>query len=130
MGVMFDYFCANTDEAAAAAIDLPGGPGGPLPPRPMPVPEILERYGREGLNQLLKPKLRLSDEGFHVVSCKGFDPTVDLVEIEALLSGVPCDEPRARPQAGHVLAQREEGEQLVVTISEELRDTLAMAADQ
>ncbi|MER7278478.1 hypothetical protein ABT369_28960 [Dactylosporangium sp. NPDC000244] len=29
MGVIYDYFAADSDEQAAAALDLPGGPGGP-----------------------------------------------------------------------------------------------------
>lgn len=124
MGVMYDYFAASSDEAAAATIDLPGGPGGPLPPLPMPFRDLVAQYGLEGARRFLRSTVRLSDAGVPALFTKGFDPTTDLSTVHALLTG-------ARPdvlldQLGDaVIAERDGGEQLILSISAEVRDSLA-----
>lgn len=125
VGVMYDYFSAASDESAATTIDLPGGPDGAGALLPMPVPEIVRRYGRDGLRELLRPRLRLAETGFHVVATKGFDSTTDLGAIEGILTGVDFDEFLARPRTSHVVAERDGGERLVLTISDELQGVLA-----
>lgn len=125
MGVMYDYFSAASDELAASTIDVPGGPDGPGPKLPMPAAEIVKVHGHEGLRELLKPRLRLAETGFHVVATKGFDPTTDLGMIEGILTGVDFDEFLARPRTSHAVAERDGGERLVLTISDELRAVLA-----
>src|SRR5215469_8966777 len=118
MGVMYDYFSADSDELAAATIDVPGGPAGSGPAPPMPVREIIRRHGREALSELMKPRVRLAETGLHVVATKGFDATSDLGMIEEFLSGIPYDTILARPRTSHVLAERHDGENLVLTISD------------
>lgn len=125
VGVMYDYFSAASDESAATTIDMPGGPDGAGANLPMPVPEIVRRYGRDGLRELLKPRLRLAETGFHVVATKGFDPTTDLGAIEEILTGADFDDFLARPRTSHIVAERDGGERLVLTISDELQDVLA-----
>ncbi|WP_437097432.1 hypothetical protein [Streptomyces sp. enrichment culture] len=125
VGVMYDYFSAASDESAATTIDLPGGPDGAGAKLPMPIPEIVRRYGRDGLRELLRPQLRLAETGFHVVATKGFDSTTDLGAIERILTGVDFDEFLARPRTSHVVAERDGGERLVLTISDELQCVLA-----
>jgi hypothetical protein len=63
VGVMYDYFSAVSDESAATTIDLPGGPDGVGAKLPMSVPEIVRRYGRDGLREFLRPRLRLAETG-------------------------------------------------------------------
>jgi len=128
MGVMYDYFSADSDELAAATIDVPGGPAGSGPAPPMPVREIIRRHGREALSELMKPRVRLAETGLHVVATKGFDATSDLGMIEEFLSGIPYDTILARPRTSHVLAERHDGENLVLTISDELRQVLAASS--
>ncbi|GAA3503341.1 hypothetical protein GCM10019016_104510 [Streptomyces prasinosporus] len=124
---MYDYFSAASDESAATTIDLPGGPDGAGAQLPMPVPEIVRRYGHDGLRELLRPQLRLAETGFHVVATKGFDSTTDLGAIERILTGVDFDEFLARPRTSHAVAERDGGERLVLTISDELQGVLARA---
>jgi hypothetical protein len=127
VGVMYSYFSAASDESAATTIDVPGGPDGAGAPLPMPVPEILRRFGRDGLREYLMPQVRLAETGFYVVATKGFDSTSDLGAIEGILAGVDFDEFLARPRSSHVVAERDEGECLVLTISDEFQGVLAGA---
>ena len=126
VGVTFDYFSATSDELAASTIDMLTGPGGPAY-LPMPVREIIELYGREGLRELMKPRVRLAETGFYAVKTKGFDPVADLGTIEEILTRTDFEALLARPRHGHVLAERNGSEQLVVTISDELQAVLANA---
>lgn len=124
MGVMYDYFAASSDEVAAATIDVLGGPGGPLPPLPMPFRDLVAKYGLEGARRLLKSTVRVSDAGVPALFTKGFDPTTDLSAVHALLTG-------ARPnvvleQLGDaVIAERDGGERLILSIRAEVRDSFA-----
>ncbi|MEU6324868.1 hypothetical protein [Streptomyces sp. NPDC047009] len=123
MGVMYDYFSAASDELAAATIDAPGGPDGAGPQ--LPVAEIVKLHGHEGLRELLRPRVRQAETGFHVVATKGFDPTTDLGMIEAILTGVDFEDLLARERTSHVVAERDGGQGLVLTISDELQACLA-----
>lgn len=123
---MYDYFIAASDEAAAAVIDLPGGPSGALPPLPMPVPDLVARYGVEGLRRFFAPAVRLSEHGIPTLSTKGFDPAADLNEIYASLTGVRFDDAISRLDDS-VLAMRYEGEEVVLAIDGSVRDALAAA---
>lgn len=121
---MYDYFSAPSDEAAAATIDMLGGPGGPLPPLPMPFRDLVAKYGIEGARQYLKPAVHVSDSGVPVLSTKGFDPTVDLNAVHALLTDTGLDDLLDR-LGDTVIAERDGGERLVLSIRAEVRDTLA-----
>jgi hypothetical protein len=121
---MYDYFSAGSDDLAASAIEILGGPGGPVS-LPMPVHEIVRLRGREGLRELLRPRLRQTEAGFRVVSTKGFDPVADLGAVEEILTRTDFAALLARSRHGHVLVQRDGGERCVVTISDELQTVLA-----
>lgn len=124
MGVMYDYFAAFSDEAAAATIDMPGSPGGPLHPLPMPFPELVARYGREGMRQFLAPTVRVSDSGIPALMAKGFDAVADLSTVYALLIGARPDD--VFDQWGDtVIAERDGGEKSIISIAHEARDTFA-----
>ena len=122
MGVMYDYFAAPSDEAAATTIDQPGGPG-TGPRLPMPFKDLVAKYGMESALDFLKPQLLLSDHGFYVESTKGFDPVADLGAIATLLTGHDLD-----PDY-HLIAERDGGERLVLWISDGTREALEHATD-
>ncbi|GGM23468.1 hypothetical protein GCM10010129_79830 [Streptomyces fumigatiscleroticus] len=127
VGVVYEYFSATSDESAATTIDVPGGPDGTGAQQELPVREIVRRYGRDGLRESLRPPLRLAETGFHVVATKGFDSTTDLGAIEGILTGIDFEVFLARPRTSHVVAERDGGERLVLTISDELQGVLARA---
>jgi hypothetical protein len=98
MSVLYDYFAASSDEAAAAAIDLPAGPAA------------------------------AADGSFDTVPGNGIDPVVQLGTLEALLTGRDYDEIlQGRPRAGPVLASRDGGRRLVVTLTRDLQAALSQA---
>lgn len=104
MGVLFDYFSAASDQAAAGAISLAGGPGAPAAGAP-------------------------AGASFDTVPVKGIDPLVQLGTLEELLTGREYEQIVAGPRAGHVLATHDGGERLVVTLTDELQAALAAADD-
>jgi hypothetical protein len=124
MGVMYDCFAAPSDEAAAATIDVPGGPGGPLRPLPMPFRDLVAQYGLEGARRFLKSTVRVSDAGVPALFTKGFDPTTDLNAVHALLAGAGPDIVLDQLRDA-VIAERDGGERLVLSICAEVRDSLA-----
>jgi hypothetical protein len=115
MGVLFDYFSAASDEAAASTIDLVGGPGAPL-----------AEPSRTGM---ANAHLTGASGGapFDTVDAKGIDPTVQLWKLEALLTSRDYDQIAVGPRAGKALVIRDEGEGAVVTLTDELQDALATA---
>src|SRR5262245_9333913 len=133
MGVMYDYFAAPSDDAAAAMLDH--GPCGPGPQPPPPALAEARRTGdpealREAYRQLHRPKVRESASGTLVLECKGIDPLVDLGELEALLTGTPYDEIAGRPQYGEPLAIDEHWDSpLVVRVNDELQTALINATE-
>jgi hypothetical protein len=64
---------------------------------------------------LLRPRVRVSEHG------------LQLGNLEEILTGAGFDEVLARPRAGMTLAVRDEGERLVVTITDELQRALTDA---
>ena len=121
MGVLYDYFAARDDATAAAAIDLHGGPGGPIE-LPMPYAELVKRYGYKGASEYLT-KLHLSEHGFHTVSTKNFDPFTDLPPIEESLTG------RSPENTWDTVAMRDEGERFVIRLGDSTRTALATATE-
>ena len=95
MGILCDYFSAPSDEAAATAADVPGGPRAASAP------------------------------GFEVVELKGIEPVVQLGTLEAILTGVDYDVVTRNLRQGHAVAVRRDGEVLVVSLTDELRAALA-----
>ncbi|GAA1989103.1 hypothetical protein [Catenulispora subtropica] len=123
MGVLFDYFSAADDAAAAEAIDMVGGPG--KFQLPMPFARLQAEYGHDGAMEFFKPQVRVSEYGFPSVSAKNFDPVVDLGAIEESLTGVSGDALMARE--AEPVAIRDEGECLVLPISDATSAALAAA---
>ncbi|PTA43074.1 hypothetical protein [Micromonospora sp. RP3T] len=99
MGILCDYFSAPTDEAAAAVADVLGGPRA------------------------------ATDPGFEVVELKGIEPTVQLGTLEALLTGVDYDVVTRNPRWGKAAAVSDDGELLVISLTDELPVALAAASE-
>lgn len=55
------------------------------------------------------------------------DPVVQLGTLESLLTGVPYDTVAADPRCGYAVAEHEEGEVVVVTVTDQLQAALASA---
>jgi hypothetical protein len=68
--------------------------------------------------------------GLPVLPTKGIDPVVQLGTLESLLTDVDYDTVTASPRSGHAVAIRDEGERLVLTITDELQRALASASPQ
>jgi hypothetical protein len=109
MGVLFDYFSADSDESAASAVSLPGGPGGPS--------------GTDA------PADLPGETPFDTVHTKGVDPLVQLGTLEALLTERDYAQIVTGPRAGRPLAIQDRGERLVVTLTDELQAALADAEE-
>jgi hypothetical protein len=124
MGVKYEYFAAPSDAAAADMIQA--GPGGLPPPSPA-LREALRARDREALRLAMRPKVRLSDSDVLVLATTGIDPVIQMSTLEALLTGDHYDVIARRPRAGHVVAERGQGQTLVVTLTDELQAALAAA---
>jgi hypothetical protein len=99
MGVLYDHFAASSDEVAAAAIDLLGGPGAS------------------------------GGGSFDTVPGPGIDPVVHPGALEALLTGRDFDEIlQEHHRTGTIVAPRDDG-RLVVTLTEQLQASLSQADD-
>lgn len=118
MGVIFDYFIAPDDGAAAAVIDRVGGPGsaGTSPARDVPTGDHGAESGAGGGT-------------LPTVADAGFDPVVQATTLEALLTRRAYDDLTKVPGWGRVVASRDGGEQTVVAMSSTLVDALASVDD-
>lgn len=124
MGVIYEYFAAPSDAAAAEMVHA--GPGGPLPAS-QDLREALRTGDREAIRLAMRPKVRLADSGVPVLSTKGIDPLVQMGTLEALLTGEQYDVVAGRPRTGHLVADRGHEGPWVVTLTDELHAALAMA---
>jgi hypothetical protein len=118
-----------SDEAAAPVVDRLAGPGsqevlvaapkeagrGWFHRRSTPEPEVFRH-----------PELHV----FDLLAAKGIDPVVQLGTLEECLTGRPWDEIVEDPRSGHVLASRDEGRVLVLTLTDSLVDALGRASAQ
>jgi hypothetical protein len=129
VGVLYDYFAASSDEAAAATIDLDGGPGGVEPLSPE-MDAAVRAGDREAMTRFMLPGVRFSEHGLYVLSAKGIDPAVQMGTLEELLTRVDYDEIIGRERSGKDVAVRDGGERLVLTLTDELQAALASASDE
>ncbi|MEV6967426.1 hypothetical protein AB0M47_20210 [Hamadaea sp. NPDC051192] len=129
MGVLYDFFAAPTDDAAAATIDLPGGPGG-AEPSSAELQAALRANDRAAMRRLMMPKVRLSEHGLDVLCVKGIDPVVQMATLEQLLTGTSTDAIFSRARSGKAVAIRDEGERLVLTLTDELQAVLSATTEQ
>lgn len=128
MGVLLDYFPAGSDEEAAAVIDRPGGPGYPA----VAVPSAATKRGFFGLRRRTPAPVITSAAApvvYDTVSVKGIDPVVQLGTLEELITGRAFDDILDDPRSGHTVAMRDEGELLVVTLTDSLSKALAGVDD-
>jgi hypothetical protein len=125
MGVMYDYFAAESDDAAAATIDRVGGPGSQsvLVVRKR---SIFSRRDNGGQPEFgTDPSLLVHD----TVSVKGIDPVMQMGILEELLTGRPYDDVMADPRGGQDLAVRDGGAGVVLTLTDQLASALAAASE-
>lgn len=102
MGLLCDYFAAPSDEEAATTIDWEGGPSKPEPE---------------------------SAAGYQTLDLSGIDPVVQMATLEEILTGRTFDEIMDDPSAD-VVVDRDEGERLVVRLSESLQSSLASSNEE
>jgi hypothetical protein len=125
MGVIYEYFAAPSDAAAAEMVKLLGGPGAPVPPG---YGAACRAGDREAMRLALRPKVRMADSGVLVLETKGIDPLVQMGTLEALLTGEQYDVIVSRPRAGQQVAAKNSQEgPWVVTLTDELQAALAAA---
>jgi hypothetical protein len=129
VGLLHDYFTAGSDEQAAAAIDLAGGPGGALPPSPE-LQAAFRAGDRAAVRRLTQPRVRVSEHGLTVLSVKGIDPVEHLAALEQILTGDGPEVVSARPRRGRAVAVRDGGERLILTLTDELHQALTRRAPQ
>jgi len=123
MGLLCDYFAAPSDASAAATIDRDGGPGSlPAPPPPQRRSVLFRR-------RLVSDDDPGSVEVYPTVELSGIDPVVQMGTLEALLTGRTYDDVVEAQSADPVIAVRNEGERLVVKLSDGLAVALASASD-
>jgi hypothetical protein len=108
--VIFTYFAASDDDAAAATIDWPGGPARPPTPK-------------RGLLGILQRRPDTRD-GFASVE-GGFDPVVQAGTLTAILTERDYNEVSEEPGWGRLVAERDGGERLVLALPPVLGDLLA-----
>jgi hypothetical protein len=135
MGVLFDYFAANSDESAATAIDRVGGPSSNQlatadTPAAPPQRRGLFRRKAEPTRPPTAPEPPAEPlEPFDTVTgC--VDPVVQMGTFEELLTGRPYDDIVEDPRSGHVVADRDGGQRLVVTLNDALTAALVAASDE
>ena len=120
MGIDLTYFSAPGDDEAAAAAARPGGPLGlPVVPGPR----------RAGLFRR-KPGTVDPGPGWPGFATRGWEPTVVLARLEALLTGRSYDEVTADPRwASSPAPEADEEFTGVLTVTDGLRDALAATSD-
>ncbi|MGH3346362.1 MAG: hypothetical protein ACRDO4_05225 [Nocardioides sp.] len=127
MGVLFDYFAAASDDEAAAVVDRVGGPGSQAVLAPQPDPPKRGLFGRRqptpAPELTTDPQLAILD----TVADTGIEPTVQLGTLEELLTGRAYDDIAVDP--GQVVASRDAGRCMVVSVSDELVTALAASSD-
>lgn len=115
MSAILDYFTAASDHHAAAAldglVDLDPDTIGDMPGLSPHAPA--------------RPRIRLAASGTPVLQLKGVEPIVALGRLEAALTARPYDEVASGARHGSLVAMSDDGDLLVLTVTDELRDALA-----
>lgn len=129
MGVIFEYFAAGSDAAAAGLIDSPGGPGGRVQP-PDGFMQAVRSGDRATAARLMRPRVTTTAGGRFVLPSKGIDPAIQLGTLESLLTGKTFHDVTANPRSCKVVASRDGDERLVLTLTDELQSTLAASSNE
>jgi hypothetical protein len=130
MGVLFDYFAADSDDLAASVIDRVGGPG--ADPAAPPPPSNTPRGRLSRLADQAQASVRPEEAPelvFDTVCAQGIDPVVQLGTLEELLTGRPYDDIAEDPRSGHSVTIGDGGERLVLTLTEGVTTALAEAGN-
>ena len=127
MGLMYEYFAASSDEAAAEVVHI--GPGGPEPASPV-LREALRAGDRDAIRLAMRPKVRLSDADVLVLAAKGIEPVVQMGKLEALLTSCQYNVLAGRPRAGHLVAEGGQEGPWVVTLTDEIQAALGAASPE
>lgn len=128
MGVIYEYFAASSDADAAAVLDLDGGPGGALPVSAA-LRAAIDAGDREAMSRLMLPAVGRSEHGLMVLSVKGIDPGVQMESLEVLLTGVDADVVADNPRFDHSVAEEDDGDTYVASLTDELQRALADRTD-
>lgn len=127
MGNLYDYFAASSDEAAATAIERVGGPGSQtVYSDPQPRRGVLGFLG-------LRERLLIEDPSlvpFDAVETKGVDPYMNLIPLEALLTGRAELEIEADPRCAKDVVLVDDGQAGVLTLTDSLQAALADASGE
>jgi hypothetical protein len=92
--MLYEYFAAPSDEAAVSVLQVHGGP------------------------------VAAKGASWDAIDGRGVEPSVNLPELEELLTGVEYDDLIEDPRAGNTLARLED-EAMVITLSDSLHEALA-----
>ena len=131
MGVIYDYFSADSDEQAASVIDRLDGPGARAASPPSGEAPRRGLFRRK-VDLLVAPtEAPPPDLVFDTVPGHGIDPVVQMGTLEELLTGRSYDDEIATdPRNGHTVAVRDGGERHVLTLTHSLATALAQASDE
>ena len=118
MSAILDYFTAPSDRHAAAALDDLVD----LDPDTIDANE-----GRCGASPDVapRPRIQVAASGTPVLQLKGVEPVVALGRLEAALTARPYEEVASGARHGSLVAMSDDGDTLVLTVTDELRDALA-----
>lgn len=128
MGVIYDYFAADSDEQATSVIDRIDGPraSAASPPGEASRHGLFRRRGERVVPQESTP-----DPVLDTVPGHGIDPVVQMGTLEELLTGRSYSDEIARdPRSGHTVAVRDGGDRHVLTLTQSLATALAGASDE
>ena len=109
MSAILDYFAAASDQHAAAALD------GLVDLDPDTI----------DANEVRRPRIQMAASGTPVLQLKGVEPVVALGRLEAALTARPYEEVASGARHGSLVAMSDDGDLLVLTVTDELRDALA-----
>jgi len=131
MSVMYDYFAAPSDDAAAAMLDHGRGGSEPWPPwSALAAVEEAQRTGdREALREFHRLKVRKTASGTLVLKTGGIDPLAHAGTLEQMLTGTSYDEIAGRPRFGETVAIDDRGSPLIMRVADELQTALINATD-
>jgi len=127
MGVLFDYFAADSDDVAASVIDRLGGPGSSARPT-APAITPRRRLFRRSTEQAPALRDETTELVFDTVCDTGIDPVVQLGTLEELLTGRPFDDILDDDRSGKAVATHNDGEELVLTLTESVTTALVEAS--
>jgi len=129
MGVLYDYFAADSDGEAASVIDRVAGPSTRVRPEGTP-PTRRGWFSRRPVDRSASGTQIRDTPSYETVPAKGIDPIIQMGTLEELLTGRPYDDITNDPRHGYLVADRDGGERLVVALTDSLAGSLADATSE